>query len=378
MTVNAAWSSDEPLPLAGLRVLDLSQGIAGPYCGLILRQQGAEVVKVEPPQGDWTRNMGRQKNGMSSIFAACNAGKQGVCLNASTEAGRAQLALLAQNADVLIQNYRPGVAERMGVGWEQLSARQPGLIYVSISGWGGTGPMAHVPTLDTTMQAASGMMHSNKGPDGKPKKIGLFLIDYSTGLYAAQGVMAALLRKAASGRGKHVQVAMLQTAAALQSYLVLDAGMFEKQDSAAVIAPTGLFETQDNQLLYISMLNDAMFVRLAKALSLSGWINDTSLHHNSGRLPRAAELTAALQVCIGQQPLAYWSELLARHDILFAPVRTPAALPQDPQARHLGVFQTHHVTGFGSQAFPVLPGADAASAQLPSAPELGQHNPEVL
>jgi CoA:oxalate CoA-transferase len=371
-------TEDDALSLAGLRVLDLSQGIAGPYCGLILRQQGADVIKVEPPQGDWSRGMGRQKEGMSAIFAACNAGKQGVCLDTRTEQGRLALQALAQSADIVIQNYRPGVAQRMGAGWEQLSQQKPSLVYVSISGWGGTGPMAHVPTLDTTMQAASGMMAANKGVDGKPHRIGLYLIDYATGLYAAQGVMAALLRKSISGRGKHVQVAMLQTAAALQSYLVLDAGMFAGQSSAVFNAPTGLFDTQDKQQIYISMLNDAMFLRLAHALAQESWMHDTELHHSGGRLSRVDALTETLRAAIAQQPLAYWVRVLADSDVLFAPLRTAAQLPSDSQAQHLGIYQEHPLDGFPSQSFPVLPGEGAASAQLSPAPQLGQHTQKIL
>ena len=295
----------------------------------------------------------------------------------ATPEGRAQLQRLAADADVIVQNYRPGVAERMGVGWAELSARKPALVYVSISGWGSSGPMAHVPTLDTTMQAASGMMHANRGEDGRPRRIGLYLVDYATGLYAAQATLAALLRQARSGRGRHVEVAMLQAAAVLQNYLSIDAAMFPQQQGGAFNAPTGLFDTADGRQLYVSMLNDAMFLRLARALGMDGWIADAGLHASSGRLPRAQELNQALADRLGQGTLAHWSGLLARHDILFAPLRSPGELPQDAQARHLKVFAEQLVPGVGPVPLAGLPGG-AGTLPLEPAPRLGQHNAELL
>lgn len=373
-----SMAADDDLPLSGLRVLDLSQGIAGPYCGLVLRQQGAQVIKVEPPQGDWSRHMGRSLDGKSAIFMACNAGKQGLCIDAATPEGRAQLQDLAWHADVIVQNFRPGVAERMGMGWEALAARKPSLVYVSITGWGGSGPMAHRPTVDTTMQAASGMMHANSGPDGKPRRVGLYVIDYSTGLYAAQAVLAALLRRTRTGRGQHVEVAMLQASAALQNYLTIDAAMFPGQQSGAFNAPTGLFDTQDGRQIYVSMLNDAMFQRLARALDMGDWLNDVSLHTSSGRQLRAIELNLALSVRIAQGSLAHWSELLERHDILFALARSPGELPEDPQVKHLKVFAKCSVPGVGCVPLAGLPGTPGAAQVLEPAPRLGQHNAEWI
>ena len=138
-------SEQDAALLDGLTVLDLSQGIAGPYCGLVLRQQGARVIKVEPPGGDWSRNMGRIRAGQTAIAVACNAGKESVLLDARTDSGRAAIARLAERADVVVQNFRPGVAERMGVGYDALAARNPALVYVSITGYGHAGPMAALP-----------------------------------------------------------------------------------------------------------------------------------------------------------------------------------------------------------------------------------------
>ena len=368
----AAAPATRDLPLAGLRVLDLSQGIAGPYCGLVLRQQGAQVIKVEPPTGDWSRNMGRQQEGLSAIFLACNAGKSGLTIDASTPQGKAQLQALAQDADVIVQNYRPGVAERMGMGWAEMSAKKPGLVYVSVTGWGPSGPMAKVPTVDTTMQAASGIMVANRGADGQPRRVGLFLVDLSTGLYAAQATLAALLRQARTGQGRHVEVSMLHTAAALQSYLVIDAALYPGTESP-VNAPGGVFPTRDGKLLNISMLNDAMFKRLAQATGIQIWLDDASLMQTANRLARAPELIATLGARVAEDDLASWCDTLAQHDILFAPVRSPAELPQEPQVQHLKIYAEQVGAGRGSIPLAGLPGGLDVGT-LHAAPKLGEHN----
>jgi crotonobetainyl-CoA:carnitine CoA-transferase CaiB-like acyl-CoA transferase len=264
----------------------------------------------------------------------------------------------------------------MGVGWAAMSARKPGLVYVSITGWGASGPMAKVPTLDTTMQAASGIMHANRGPDGKPRRVGLYLVDLATGLYAAQATLAALLRQARTGQGRHVEVSMLETAAALLSYQVIDGALYPGTESA-VNAPTGIFETRDGKPLYISMLNDAMFKRLAQALDLPDWLADASLHTSAGRLPRAAELVQALAGRVAQSDLDALTDRLAQSDILFAVVRAPAELPQDAQARHLGIYAEQLVDGLGTVPLAGLPGG-VDLGTLPAAPRLGAHNAQIL
>lgn len=366
----------EDLPLHGLTVLDLSQGIAGPHCGLLLRQQGARVVKVEPPQGDWSRQMGRARAGHTAISIAYNLGKESVVLDTRTEAGRAVLRALAAQADVVVQNYRPGVVERMGVGYAELVAQRPGLVYVSISGHGATGPDAQLPALDTTMQAATGLMHLNRDAQGTPRRIGLFLVDIATGLQAAQNAMAALVRAARTGKGRHVQVSMLETAAALQSYVVLDAAMFPQAEAAAFNVPTGLFRASDGHL-YVSMLDDAMFRRLAEALDRHDWLADPGLATSAGRIPRAAELNGALAAQIATQTVADWEALLRRHDVLHARAAPPQDLPQSAQARHAGVFAPLEVPGLGRLDWPNMPG-QAGRAPQGEAPLLGQHTQAVL
>ncbi|AEI82322.1 acyl-CoA transferase/carnitine dehydratase (plasmid) [Cupriavidus necator N-1] len=369
-------ASDEPM-LDGLTVLDLSQGIAGPYCGMILRQQGARVIKVEPPGGDWSRQMGRIRAGQTAIAVACNAGKESVLLDARTESGRAAVRKLAERADVVIQNFRPGVAERMGVGYDALSARNPALVYVSISGYGHEGPMAALPAVDTTMQAFTGLMHLNRDGAGQPRRIPFFLLDLSAGVYGAQHACAALFKVARSGKGRHVRLSLLETSAALQSYLMVDDAMFPDAELAAANAPTGVFAAADG-MLYVSMLNDAMFTRLARLLGCDDWLADAELHTSAGRLPRAAELNRRVAQALATQPLAHWEALLTEHDVLFARVTAARDLVRNTQCTQAGVFGRLPLAEIGKVPWANLPGMAGTAQPAGEPPLLGQHTKSVL
>ena len=368
--------NNEPM-LNGLTILDLSQGIAGPYCGLILGQQGARIIKIEPPSGDWSRQMGRATNGHTAISIAYNAGKESVMLDTRTPEGRQALISLAQRADVIIQNFRPGVATSMGVDYEELSKLNPKLVYVSITGYGTQGPMARLPALDTTVQAFSGLMHTNRDAAGHPRRIGFFLVDLTTGIYAAQNTVAALYRSALTGKGRHLHVSMLQTATALQSYVLLDDAMFPAAESVVFNAPTGIYETSDGKI-YVSMLNDAMFGRLSKALGFNDWAQDETLQHSAGRIGRAAELNTRVAAALEQKSSEYWSDILTRNDILFGVLNHPRALLEHPQSKHVGLFQSVEQADVGTLPWPVMPGQE--SSQLPPAdsPSLGEHTERIL
>lgn len=366
-------AGDEAL-LAGVTVLDMSQGIAGPYCAVLLRQQGARVIKVEPPAGDWSRHMGRTRAGQTAISIACNAGKEGIVLDTRTESGRRALHELARRADIVVQNFRPGVAARLGAGQAELAAANPKQVYVSISGYGSDGPLARLPVLDTNMQAVSGLMHVNRDASGQPRRIGFFVVDLGTALYAAQCATAALYRAAVCGRGRHVEVSMLQVGAALQSYVLLDDAMFPGEEPTAFNAPTGLFQAADG-MLYVSMLDDAMFERLAGLLGCEDWLADASLRTSSGRIVRANELNSRLAALLARETVAHWEERLQARDVLFGRVQHPRELRSHPQALHAGLFAALPQPGLGDLPWPRVPGQAGAAEP---APALGQHTEAVL
>lgn len=280
-------------PYAGLRILDLSQGIAGPYCAQMLWQQGADVLKIEPPAGDWGRHVGVVQGEHSALSIAYNVGKQGVCLDARDPRGKALLAQLASEADVVIQNFRPGVAERMGVGYDSLAHAHPGLVYVSISGYGPDGPSANAPASDSVMQADSGLMFANQTPDGEPRRIGMLMADIATALYAAQAAGAALYHQARTGQGQHVELSLFQACAALQVQDILAFGMAGERVAGAVSAPNGVFETADGRLSVLALNND-QFARLCRALDRQAWLTDATLGSNAQRMARRDDLHQAL------------------------------------------------------------------------------------
>jgi crotonobetainyl-CoA:carnitine CoA-transferase CaiB-like acyl-CoA transferase len=346
-------------PYSGLRVLDLSQGIAGPYCAQILWQQGADVLKVEPPDGDWGRHVGVVRDGQSALSIAYNVGKRGVCVDARQPRGKALLAQLAQRADVLIQNFRPGVAERMGVGYASLAERCPGLVYVSISGYGPDGPSSNAPASDSVMQADSGLMFANQTPDGEPRRIGLLMADIATALYAAQATSAALYQQARGGRGQHVQLSLFQACAALQVNDILAFGMAGARATGAVSAPNGVFG------------------RLCRALERTDWLTDPALSSNEGRMAQRERLHRELAAQLATQPAAHWVERFAREDVLHARVRDYDSLAAHPQAAHIGLLDSLAQPGGEPLPFARVPGA-AARRPLQAAPAIGQHTVAVL
>lgn len=363
-------------PYAGLRVLDLSQGIAGPYCAQLLWQQGADVVKVEPPDGDWGRHVGVVRDDQSALSIAYNVGKRGLCVDARQPRGKALLADMAQRADVVIQNFRPGVAERMGVGYDSLAERCPGLVYVSISGYGEDGPYAQAPASDSVMQADSGLMYANQAPGGEPRRIGLLLADIATALYAVQAAGAALYRQARSGRGQHVRLNLFQACAALQVNDILAHGIAGERLAGAVSAPNGVFDTADARLSVLA-LNNEQFARLCRALERPEWLADPALSSNAGRMAQRERLHRELADQLATRPAAHWEERLTREDVLHARVRDYDDLAAHPQAAHIKLLEPLPQRGGAPLPYARAPGA-ALRRPLLSAPGIGEHTEEVL
>src|SRR5882672_11018118 len=200
---------------AGLRVLDLGQGIAAPHCAMLLAMQGAEVVKLEPPSGDWSRGLGVRYGDQTAMSVQFNRGKRSLALDLKSAVGREVAIGLALRADNVVEGFRPGVAARLGLGYEALSARSKRLVYVSVSGFGREGPNIDLPCADSVAQAFSGLVAVNIGNDGTPHRVGALIIDALTGLYAAQSVGVALYARERHGTGRHIEVSLTQCAAAV-------------------------------------------------------------------------------------------------------------------------------------------------------------------
>jgi crotonobetainyl-CoA:carnitine CoA-transferase CaiB-like acyl-CoA transferase len=366
----------QSLPYAGVRVLDLSQGIAGPSCAGILARQGAEVIKVEPFAGDWARLMGGGRDGITPMSVAPNFGKKAVCIDASTPTGAALILRMAREVDVVIESFRPGVMEKLGLDYASMSAQNPRVLYLSVSGFGHDGPARDLPGADSVLQAMSGMMVMNRDAEGNPRRVGMLLVDAACGVYAAQRLGAALFARERSGRGERIDVTLLAVTAALQALPIIDDHAHAGIPKPPVTVPSGTFRTRDG-MVNLTALRDKMFFAMARVLGHPEWTDEPAYATNQLRLERAAEINAKIQESLLKQDNAYWVEQFQKEDVLCAPVLDYAAFRAHPQVIHQQLFHDRHQQGMGTIPVAVLPGLDAPPPDSP-APYLGQHTVEVL
>ena len=280
-----------PGALAGLKVVDLSRVLAGPLCAQMLADHGADVVKVEAPAGDETRHLGPpfDANGDAAYFAAVNRGKRAITLDLSKPEGRAVLEALLDDADVLVENFLPGTLERWGLGYEDmLSARHPGLILCSITGFGADGPMGGLPGYDAVLQAMCGLMSINGTPESGPTRVGVPIVDYVTGYNALVGILLALTVRQQTGRGQRVDVALFDTALSLlvpHAANWLCSGLTPGQLGSAHpnIAPYDKFKAGDGEL-FLGIVNDSQFQRFCRRVARPDLMEDSRFRTNAARL----------------------------------------------------------------------------------------------
>lgn len=361
---------------AGLQVLDLSQGVAGPYCAAMLGLQGASVVKVEPPSGDWIRVMGGGEAGMTPLAVAGNLGKRSLCIDARHPEGRAVVERLAARADVLVENFRPGVMARLGLDAATLRTRHPSLIYLSISGFGHEGPWADKPGTDSVLQAYTGMAAANPEKDGTPRRLGMLVPDTVSALYAVQAVGAALYARTRTGAGRHVQISLAECCAAFQAAPIFEDALFAGRYRPPTAVPSGVYRTVDGFVTLLVLRQD-MWLRLCTALDRPGWAQDPRYSDNVARGQNAAALNADIAAVLAHRPSAHWVETLEAADVLCAQVQDYEGFRTHAQMRHMGTFGTLHQPPYQPLPMPYLPGTPRAGAIRP-APAAGQHSRDVL
>jgi len=281
-------------PYAGLKVVDLSQGVAGPYCAMLLAQYGANVIKVEPTEsGDWSRGLGVRYGDNTAYSIAPNLGKRSIALDLKQDAGRIALWRLIRGADVFLQGFRPGVIERLGFGYAAVSERQPRILYVSISGFGQTGPLAERPAMDPVLQAYTGLMAENRGEDGIPHRIPIISIDMSTALYAFTAVAAALHARRDLPHGRHIEASLMQGAASLQVVRLMSSYL-EGGVVTPVVPPNGVHRTADGWIS-VTVVRPFEWQGYCRALELPLFENDPLLQTTEGRKDHAAEIGAVIR-----------------------------------------------------------------------------------
>jgi crotonobetainyl-CoA:carnitine CoA-transferase CaiB-like acyl-CoA transferase len=364
-------------PLSGFKVLDLSQGVAGPYCTQLLSHQGAEVIKIEPAQGDWGRHVGVSSNGHSTLSCTYNAGKQSFAVDAKHPEGKALILALAKTADIVVQNFRPQTVQRLGLDFESLTQLGLNPVYVSISGYGADGPFSENPATDSVMQADSGLMSTNRDVNGSPQRVGFLLADIATGIYAAQACTASLLQRAKTGKGVHVELNLFNVCCALQSTAFSEEVIAKQVIKQAVSAPNGIFDAVDGKITILALNND-QFQRISQALSLTHWEQDPRFATNELRLQHKAILHTELADVVRNWKVAELETRFNQHSVLHARVRNASEVLQHPQAQHLSTFQTLHQPGFGDVLIAATPWPVHTEKTPKPAPRIGEHSAKIL
>jgi formyl-CoA transferase len=370
--------------LDGIVVLDATQVMAGPYCAMLLSDMGARVIKVEPPDGDSTRAMAGARGGDSPAFGAVNRGKQGIVLDLSQEAGRDVFKRLARSADILIENYRPGVMARLGLGYDALSAENPRLIYASISGFGQTGPDARRGGFDLVAQGMSGIMSVTGEPGGPPTKAGVPITDLGAGLFALSGILAALHWRAASGRGQHVDTSLFEAGLALSVWEATEyfsgRGVPARLGSAhRMVAPYQAFRCSDGHI-NIGAANDRTFTKLAAVLGHPEWTTDARFSSATSRVANRAMLGRLIEEVTATRTRADWTRAFDEAGIPCGPILDYAEAFAHPQAVARDMSVPVHHPRMGDTRAIGTPLKMSATPLDPTrrAPMLGEHTDEVL
>ena len=380
------FMSSFKLALEGVKVLDLTQLMAGPYCTMMLADMGADVVKVEKPNGgDDTRRMGPPFiEGESAAFLGINRNKRSIVIDLRSDSGRELAQRMARESDILVQNFRPGALERMGLGYEQVREINPAIVYCTISGFGATGPYARRGGFDLVAQGMSGLMSVTGHPDGPPAKVGVPICDLNAGMFGAIGILTAYINRLRTGQGQHVDTSLLEGGIAYtfwESAMYFATGDIPEPKGSAhrLTAPYQAFETSDGYV-NIGAANQANWERLCTAIGRDELVTDPRFVEPRDRMNNLDELVSTLEVTFAQQSSDHWLEILEAANVPAGPINDIAQVYSDPQvrAREMMVETDHPVAGrVKNIGIPIKLSETPGRFQRP-APTLGQHTDEVL
>jgi crotonobetainyl-CoA:carnitine CoA-transferase CaiB-like acyl-CoA transferase len=373
-------------PLAGLTVLDLTRVLSGPYCTMLLADMGARVIKIEQPgRGDETRAWGPPfVAGESAYFLSINRNKESVTLDFKQPGGRKALDRLLARADVLVENFRPGTLDRLGLGYAAVAATYSRLVYCSISGFGQTGPRRNQAGYDAVMQAEGGLMSVTGAADGPAYRVGLAIADLVAGLLAAQGIVLALYSRDRTGRGQQVDVSMLDGVVSLLTYhasmYLTTATMSQRVGNRhATIAPYDTFTAADGEL-FLAVGNDDQFRRFCEAIGQQTLLTDERFATNPARVVHHRELRERLAPIMRQQSRAYWNEHLSRAGVPCGSVRDVPDALSEPQlvARDMIESVEHAAAGMIKVLGVPIKLSETPGSVRTAPPTLGQHTALVL
>jgi crotonobetainyl-CoA:carnitine CoA-transferase CaiB-like acyl-CoA transferase len=372
-------------PLEGLRVLDLTRVLVGPFASMLLGDLGAEVIKVERPgEGDETRHVEPLQEGESHYFLAINRNKLGIAVDMKQPAGKEILVELARRSDVFLENFRPGVAKRLGLDYETLHEINPRLVYCSISAFGQTGPYASRSALDIAIQAMSGVMSLTGEPDGPPTRMGLPMADLCGGLYAVIGVLSAINERERTGRGQFIDFSMLDGMVGMLMYMATRVFM-TGEDSPKIgtghygIVPYGAYPARDGYLV-IANIGELFWPKICAAIGRPELADDPRYDTNPKRVARRVEVDSLLTEALVTKTVAEWDAVLERYDVPHAPILKVSEVLANPQVRARGMVTEYEHPRLGT--FPALGRAirfpDHEGVPIKAPPLLGEDDERVI
>jgi crotonobetainyl-CoA:carnitine CoA-transferase CaiB-like acyl-CoA transferase len=379
--MNTAQALDqELLPLAGCTVIDFTRILSGPYATMLLADLGADVIKVERPGvGDDTRAWGPPFwQGTSSYFAAVNRGKRSIAVDLGCEEGRELVRELIRTADIVVENFRPGVTDRLGISYADVRAANPGLIYASINGFGSHGPRAQEAGTEVIIEAESGLMAMMGFEDGPPVRFGVAMVDIATGTMLVNGVLAAILLRTRTGQGRVLEFPLYSTAISVLATVIASASVAPETTQSRFgsghpsIVPYSAFEAQDGWLV-LGALNEGMWDRLCAALDLTELIGDARCATNAVRVRNRDFVEAQIANAVARHSAVEVTRRLGERGVLVAEVKTASQAVLDPQVEALDLIDEDDGVKFAR-----TPLAQFARRELNRAPALGQHSTEIL
>jgi crotonobetainyl-CoA:carnitine CoA-transferase CaiB-like acyl-CoA transferase len=371
--------------LRGVKVVDMTEGVAGPYAATLLGDMGAQVIKIERQDGDWQRNAGKGEPGRfgNPQFIALNRNKRDIGIDLGSAGGRGIVERLVSNADVVISNYRAGVMAKLGFDYAHCKALNPDVIYCTISGFGQDGAYARLPASDTVLQAISGVMSVVGEPEGAPLRVGFPLIDMTAANAAVQSVLLALYGRLTGQGGANIDVSLMAAAASLMcggftEYLASGRVPPRQGNQNSLLSPAGAFKVTGGRYITIAVLRDSHWQKFCVALGLERLANDARFATNAARVAHRAELHTLIIPLFESQPAEFWLEKLRAADILCGPINTVADVLADPALKAclplIDIGLPNAAQALGS---PICYNGEFFSAERP-APAKGQHTSEVL
>jgi len=369
---------DDQRAFSGIKVLDFTQGIAGPHSTMLLAQHGADVIKVDPPAGDWGRSMGALYGDHCAHSIAFNRGKRSIALDMKTPEALEITQKMAAECDVVVEAFRPGVMAKFGLSYDDVKKVNPNVIYLSVTGFGQEGPNNGLPVTDAIIQAYSGFMTINRDGQGIPNRVAMIPIDVATGLYAFQGLSAALMRKFRYGIGCYIDNSLMQSAAAFQAAKIAEYYL-EDGEVAPLYAPVGTMKTT-NGYMNVTAMRDHHYDALCDILGLPELKNDPRFNSREIRIKNEKELMILIRAEFEKQPSEHWAKLLTDAGVMNSTVQDHGDFMEHEHTKAVGAvaYVEHDGSGlFPMPQIPGLPQIDGPSAMTHS-PHVGEHSVDIL